>query len=60
VEDGDDGVVLSKVSRETLTNCNFLFLMVISSTFGQDITQAIKSLIGGGLKAYTEMMNEAR
>ncbi|MDR2738406.1 MAG: YbjQ family protein [Treponema sp.] len=31
-----------------------------SKNFGKDITQAIKSLIGGELKAYTEMMNEAR
>lgn len=27
---------------------------------GKDITQALKSLIGGELKAYTEMMNAAR
>jgi uncharacterized protein YbjQ (UPF0145 family) len=27
---------------------------------GSDITQALKSLVGGELKAYTEMMNEAR
>ncbi|MFP3043578.1 YbjQ family protein [Treponema primitia] len=31
-----------------------------SKNFGKDITQAIKSLIGGELKAYNEMMNEAR
>ena len=31
-----------------------------SKNFGRDITQAIKSLIGGELKAYNEMMNEAR
>lgn len=28
--------------------------------FGRDITQAFKTLVGGELKAYTEMMNEAR
>ncbi|MDR0721483.1 MAG: YbjQ family protein [Treponema sp.] len=31
-----------------------------SKNFGRDITQVIKSLIGGELKAYTEMMNDAR
>ena len=31
-----------------------------SKNFGKDITQAVKSLLGGELKAYTEMMNEAR
>jgi uncharacterized protein YbjQ (UPF0145 family) len=28
--------------------------------FVKDITQSLKSLVGGELKAYTEMMNEAR
>jgi len=27
---------------------------------GKDITQGFKTLVGGELKAYTEMMNEAR
>jgi len=31
-----------------------------SRHLGKDITQALKSLIGGELKAYTEMMNDAR
>jgi uncharacterized protein YbjQ (UPF0145 family) len=31
-----------------------------SKNFGKDITQALKALIGGELKAYNEMMNEAR
>ncbi|GHV74660.1 UPF0145 protein [Spirochaetia bacterium] len=31
-----------------------------SKNLGRDITQAFKSLIGGELKAYNEMMNEAR
>jgi uncharacterized protein YbjQ (UPF0145 family) len=31
-----------------------------SKNLGKDITQALKSLIGGELKAYNEMMNEAR
>ena len=31
-----------------------------SKNFGKDITQSFKTLVGGELKAYTEMMNEAR
>lgn len=31
-----------------------------SKNFGRDITQSFKTLVGGELKAYTEMMNEAR
>jgi len=31
-----------------------------SKNIGKDITQAFKSLVGGELKAYSEMMNEAR
>jgi len=31
-----------------------------SKNLGKDITQAFKSLIGGELKEYTAMMNEAR
>ncbi len=31
-----------------------------SRNIGRDITQAFKTLVGGELKAYTEMMNEAR
>ncbi|MDR1096366.1 MAG: YbjQ family protein [Spirochaetaceae bacterium] len=31
-----------------------------SKNIGRDITQGFKSLVGGELKAYTEMMNEAR
>jgi uncharacterized protein YbjQ (UPF0145 family) len=31
-----------------------------SKNIGKDITQAFKSLIGGELKAYNEMMNESR
>lgn len=31
-----------------------------SKHFGKDLTQMVKSLVGGELKAYTEMMNEAR
>lgn len=31
-----------------------------SKHVGKDITQGFKTLVGGELKAYTEMMNEAR
>lgn len=31
-----------------------------SKNIGRDITQSLKTLVGGELKAYTEMMNEAR
>jgi len=31
-----------------------------SKNVGKDILQGFKSLVGGELKAYTEMMNEAR
>ncbi len=31
-----------------------------SKHIGSDITQGFKTLVGGELKAYTEMMNEAR
>lgn len=31
-----------------------------SKNFGKDITQGFKTLVGGELKAYNEMMNEAR
>ena len=31
-----------------------------SKNIGRDITQSIKTLVGGELKAYTQMMNEAR
>ncbi len=31
-----------------------------SKNVGKDITQSFKTLVGGELKTYTEMMNEAR
>ncbi|MCI8365460.1 MAG: YbjQ family protein [Eubacterium sp.] len=31
-----------------------------SKNVGRDITQSFKTLVGGELKAYTDMMNEAR
>ena len=34
--------------------------MVQSKNIGKDIGQSLKSVVGGELKSYTEMMNEAR
>lgn len=31
-----------------------------SKNIGRDITQGLKTIVGGELKAYTDMMNEAR
>ena len=31
-----------------------------SKNIGRDITQGVKTLVGGELKSYTDMMNEAR
>lgn len=31
-----------------------------SKNIGRDITQSLKTIVGGELKAYTDMMNEAR
>ncbi len=31
-----------------------------SKNIGRDITQGLKTLVGGELKSYTDMMNEAR
>ena len=31
-----------------------------SKNLGRDITQSFKTLVGGELKAYTEMLNEAK
>ena len=33
---------------------------ILSKHFGKDLAQSFKTLVGGELKAYTEMMNEAR
>mgnify|MGYP002513388060 FL=1 len=35
-------------------------ITIQSKHFGKDISQGFKTLVGGELKAYTEMMNEAR
>jgi uncharacterized protein YbjQ (UPF0145 family) len=46
--------------KELETICLVKGSTIQSRHLGKDITQAIKSLIGGELKAYTEMMDEAR
>lgn len=54
------------VTTETITNREYDTLglvkgnMVQTKNFGKDIGAGFKSLAGGELKAYTEMMNEAR
>ena len=35
-------------------------ILVSAAWIGRDITQSFKTIIGGELKAYTDMMNEAR
>jgi uncharacterized protein YbjQ (UPF0145 family) len=46
--------------KELETICLVKGSTIQSRHLGKDITQAIKSLLGGELKAYTEMMDEAR
>lgn len=54
------------VTTETIPGKNLELLGLVkgstiqSKNFGKDITQSFKTLVGGELKAYTEMMNEAR
>ena len=45
---------------ETETLGLFQGSTIQSKNIGKDITQGFKTLVGGELKAYTEMMNEAR
>ena len=46
--------------KELETICLVKGSTIQSRHLGKDITQALKSLVGGELKEYTEMMNEAR
>lgn len=54
------------VNTETITGKNLEMLGLVkgstiqSKNIGRDITQGFKTLVGGELKAYNEMMNEAR
>ncbi|MDL2236112.1 YbjQ family protein [Christensenellaceae bacterium OttesenSCG-928-L17] len=53
-------------TTETITGKELEMLGMVSGStiqsknIGRDITQGFKTLVGGELKAYTEMMNEAR
>jgi uncharacterized protein YbjQ (UPF0145 family) len=54
------------VNTETINGKNLEMISLVkgstiqSSHFGRDLTQSFKTLVGGELKAYNEMMNEAR
>ena len=54
------------VNTETISGRNLEMLGLVkgstiqSKNIGRDITQSLKTLVGGELKAYTEMMNDAR
>ncbi len=54
------------VNTDYITGKNFEMLGLVkgstiqSKNLGRDITQSFKTLVGGELKAYTEMMNDAR
>jgi len=49
------------ISGKELTTLELVKGSTIQSrNIGRDITQAFKTLVGGELKAYTEMMNNAR
>jgi uncharacterized protein YbjQ (UPF0145 family) len=54
------------VNTETITGKELEMLGLVkgstiqSKNIGRDITQSFKTLVGGELKAYTEMMNDAR
>ena len=46
--------------KELETICLVKGSTIQSRHLGEDITQGLKSLVGGELKEYTDMMNEAR
>ena len=54
------------VNTDYITGKNFEMLGLVkgstiqSKNVGKDITQGFKTLVGGELKAYNEMMNDAR
>ncbi|MGN1133652.1 MAG: YbjQ family protein [Oscillospiraceae bacterium] len=54
------------VNTETISGRDFDTLGLVkgstiqSKNIGKDLTQSFKSIVGGELKAYTTMMNEAR
>ena len=59
-------MILILVTTETISGKELETLGLVrgstiqSKNIGRDITQGFKTLVGGELKAYTEMMNEAR
>lgn len=61
---GDDNMLL--VTTETVSGRELETLGLVkgstiqSKNIGRDITQSFKTLVGGELKSYTDMMNEAR
>ena len=54
------------VNTDYITGKNFEMLGLVkgstiqSNNIGKDITQSFETLVGGELKAYTQMMDEAR
>ncbi len=54
------------VTTETITGKEIEMLGLVkgstiqSKNIGRDITQGLKTLVGGELKSYTDMMNQAR
>ena len=54
------------VTTDYIAGKNFEMLGLVkgstiqSKNLGRDLTQSFKTLVGGELKAYTEMMNDAR
>lgn len=54
------------VTTETITGKEVEMLGLVkgstiqSKNIGRDITQGLKTLVGGELKSYTDMMNQAR
>ena len=51
------------VTTETVSGRELEMLGLVkgqSKNIGRDITQGFKTLVGGELKSYTDMMNEAR
>ena len=63
---GRGGRKMILVNTDYITGKEFEMLGLVkgstiqSKNVGRDITQGLKTLVGGGLKAYNEMMMEAR
>jgi uncharacterized protein YbjQ (UPF0145 family) len=60
------GLQMLLVTTETISGKDLEMLGLVkgstiqSKNIGRDITQSLKTLVGGELKAYTQMMDEAR